>query len=371
MSATGYRAEADTLDAAVLNAIATWHRADALLREQAFNALALRIFAHQIRHNMPYARYCASLGISATTMPADWRQIPPVPVSAFKDAQLTTFPPKTAALHFETSGTSLGRAGHHYMENAKLYRAALLAAFDRAMLSDRAQVRFFNVLAHPDEKPQSSLSYMMEAVTAQRGDGHDGWYLRADRLDVDVFITDLRSAVSDVVPVCIAGTAFGLLNLLDELEERGQRFTLPAHSCIMETGGFKGRGRQVERSEFYGLLCDRFRIDEPAIVAEYGMTELTSQYYDSPESRRKAQRVKVGPPWVRSRIVDSLGRDVSPGTQGILLHIDLANRSSAIAIATDDVAYEHGPGFVLCGRSSDAELRGCSLDAEELWSRVR
>ncbi len=101
------------------------------------------------------------------------------------------------------------------------------------------------------------------------------------------------------------------------------------------------------------------------------MTELTSQYYDSIESRRDAERVKVSPPWLRWRIVDPRGRDVTAGAKGTLVHVDLANRSSAIAIATDDVAYQSGGGFVMCGRSSDAELRGCSLDAEELWSSVR
>jgi len=339
--------------------------------ETTFNSLALQIFAHQLRHNAPYARFCASLGVGPDAMPARWEDIPAVPVSAFKDATLTTFEPGTAELQFETSGTTQRRAGVHFMENAALYRASLLAAFDRAMLPDCARLRYLNVVPSSNEKPRSSLAYMLDVITSARGDGLGGWYVHGDQLAVDEFVHDTHAAISDGIGVCITGTAFGLLNLLDALSARNESFELPPRSRMMETGGFKGRTREIERRQFYRLLSERFGIEEPAITAEYGMTELSSQCYDSLESRSSAQRIKVSPPWLRSRVVDPVGKTIQGEQSGALVHVDLANRSSVLAIATDDLASAARDGFLLHGRLESAGLRGCSLDAEDLWSSVR
>ncbi|MBV9737386.1 MAG: hypothetical protein JO177_04375 [Candidatus Eremiobacteraeota bacterium] len=366
-----YRAEASELDAEIVEAIAACRSAGRMMPESEFNSLALRILAHQLAYNAPYARFCASLGVTPQNLPRRWDEIPPVPVSAFKDAILTTFPPQNAELHFETSGTTRTRCGTHLMENAQLYRASLLAGFDDAILDDRAKLRYFNVLPRFEEAPRSSLAYMLDVVTKARGDGSDGWYVHGEQVASELFVADLHLAIADYVPVCITGTAFGLLNLIDALDECNERFVLPSRSRIMETGGFKGRTREIQRSEFYRLLCERFRIDDSAIVAEYGMTELASQAYDSKASRNSQERIKISPPWMRSRVVDVNGHTVGAGALGALVHVDLANRSSVIAVATDDVGYHAGEGFVLRGRADDAELRGCSLDAEELWSRVR
>ena len=139
----------------------------------------------------------------------------------------------------------------------------------------------------------------------------------------------------------------------------------------METGGFKGRSRAVERDELYASLSARLGIPTRDIVAEYGMTELTSQYYDTHGSRSSIQRVKSSPPWLRALVVDAEGRSLAHGEVGYLRHIDLANRSSVIAVQTEDRGYLTETGFVLLGRDLDAPLRGCSLDAEELISRRR
>ena len=100
------------------------------------------------------------------------------------------------------------------------------------------------------------------------------------------------------------------------------------------------------------------------------MTELLSQFYDSPESRASRTRVKVAPPWLRTLVVDAAGREVPAGEVGFLRHVDLGNRSSVVAIDTEDRGYRvttgAGEGFVLLGRDLDAPARGCSLDAEDL-----
>ncbi len=123
-----YETEARELDAEILAAIDAWNTEGRSLDDAAFNVLALRIFAHQLRYNAPYARYCEQLGITLEAMPASWEAIPGVPAAAFKEAALATFDPARAALAFETSGTTRGTPGRHYMETAALYDASLLAA---------------------------------------------------------------------------------------------------------------------------------------------------------------------------------------------------------------------------------------------------
>ncbi|HMD02000.1 MAG TPA: hypothetical protein VKG44_03440, partial [Candidatus Baltobacteraceae bacterium] len=96
---------------------------------------------------------------------------------------------------------------------------------------------------------------------------------------------------------------------------------------------------------------------------------LLSQYYDAPESRSSEIRIKVAPPWLRTTLVDAQGCEVPEGGEGYLRHVDLANRSSAVAVETEDRGYRCGAGIVLLGRANDAPARGCSLDAEDLIAR--
>lgn len=361
-----YAEESESLDADLLRVITAWHKNGTELAEDDFNHLALRVFAYQLRYNAPYARYCEWLGVTPERLPLRWDAIPAVPTAAFKETTLATFDPARAALAFETSGTTQGRGGVHYMEKRALYDAALLAGFDRALLGDNAPLRYFNIVPNPGERPQSSLGYMMAMVSKERGDQHTGWYVSGEELLVHALIEDLRAAIAEGVPVCIAGTAFGFVNLLDAFAKDDVHFTLPAGSRIMETGGFKGRSRIVTREELYGKLGARLGIEPTSIVAEYGMTELTSQYYDDAASRSHHHRVKCGPPWLRARIVDVAGKTEQDGVVGTIVHLDLANRSSVLAVATEDLGSRVPGGFVLLGRDEGAELRGCSLDAEDL-----
>jgi hypothetical protein len=351
----------NTLDRRILDAIAS-----AAIDEETFNRLAIDIFAYQLEYNAPYAAYAQMFGSSQQRLPATWREIPAIPTAAFKEATLCTFPRENASLHFVTSGTTQGTGGHHYLDTAALYDASLLAGFDRFMLADGAALRYFNLVPDPRERPTSSLGYMMHRVAGERGDGRDGWYLHGEELDVERFIFDLQNACNDGAAVCLAGTAFAFVALIDALGERGRAFVAPAGSRIMETGGFKGRSRHLEREALYVELSRRFGIATDAIVAEYGMTELCAQYYDTPASRANRTRIKGNPPWIRALIVDGDGREVPAGTVGALRHIDLSNRSSVVAIETEDLGYACDDGFVLLGRESGAELRGCSLDAEDL-----
>jgi len=357
-----YRDEASALDARILSAIAAF-----ALDEPDFERLACDIFAHQFRWNEPYAAYARARGVTAETLPTRAIDIPAVPAAAFKEAHLATS--ADVAAWFETSGTTVGVGGRHYLESTALYDAALLAAFDRALLADGVRLRYLLLVPDVRERPHSSLGYMMDRVAGERGDGKDGRFVQGDAFDFDGFMGAARAALVDRVPVCIAATAFSLLTLCDELALRDLVLELPIGSRIMETGGFKGRTRVVERAELYAHAVDRLGIPPSAIVAEYGMTELCSQYYDSNASRRTLDRRKVAPPWLRPIVVDPSGAPVPAGIVGAIRHIDCANRSSVVAIETEDLGALMPGGLVLIGRERGAELRGCSLDAEDLAAR--
>ncbi len=370
--------EAYELDRTILALIAAWARGEEGCDDARFDALARSICAYQLATNAPYARFAAAQGITPERLPRTRAEIPAVPASAFKDATLATFDVRRAELEFHTSGTSGAASGRHYFERAALYDASLSAAFDRFMLADGAKLRYLNLVPNARFRPHSSLGYMMGFVSVLRGDGKTQWFLNDEApqgtslaLDLAGFARALEGACAEGLPVCIATTAFAAVALVEGLEERGLAFAAPAGSRIMETGGFKGRSRVVERRELYGRLSARLGIPETSIVAEYGMTELASQYYDAPDSRGPGPRVKIAPPWLRTLVVDHEGREVARGTAGFLRHVDLANRSSVLAIDTEDRGYALGQGIVLLGRDSDAPSRGCSLDAEDLLGRTR
>jgi len=356
---TRYADEAEALDAEILHAIDSRSVPD-------FNDLALRIFAHQLRYNEPYARYCDAAGVRLDSLPASWKEIPPVPAFAFKEAALCTFDPRRAELVFETSGTTLGLGGRHYMESSKLYEAALLAGFGDAVASrsDRP-LRYVLLVANPAQQPSSSLGYMMAKVAASFGDGRETWCVDESVLRADRFAAAIADAAAANAPVCVAATAFVLVQLFDELTRNGRPCaSLPPGSIVMETGGFKGKTRTLHREALYRDIVRWFAIEQDAIVGEYGMTELSSQYYDD------AQRIKRAPPWLRPRIVAANGDEVPTGTAGAIIHVDLANRSSCVAVQTEDVGIAaDDDGVILIGRETHGDPRGCSLDAEALSTR--
>jgi hypothetical protein len=360
-----YAQEAAALDANILGVIARYGRAEACPE---FEALALEIFAHQLRYNGPYAQYCAAFGVTLERLPESWEDIPAIPTAAYKEAALCTFDPASAQLTFRTSGTTVGTSGSHYMETPALYDAALLAGFARVFSTQNRATRYMLLVPNPAERPHSSLGYMMREAARAFSETPACWLLDGDELRVDAFVEQTRAAQIAGTPVLLASTAFALVQLLDALRERGiESLPLPPGSSLMETGGFKGRTRVVERGTLYRELAQMFALVPEQIVAEYGMTELTSQYYDVTFPADFGQaRVKRSGPWLRPRVVGADGKTLPKGVVGALVHVDLANRSSCVAVQTEDLGVEVDGGLVLIGREQGAELRGCSLDAESL-----
>jgi hypothetical protein len=356
-----YQDESQALDAEISAVIEAWHRRGACLGEAAFNDLALRLFAYQFRYNQPYARYCLAVGV---TEPRSWEEIPAVPAGAFREATLTTGNPAASALIFETSGTTAGVSGRHFLETPALYDAALLAGFDRFVLPDGIRRRYLNLVPNPADRPHSSLGYMMARIAQKRGVAATGWYLSDTELRFEAFLMETRAAIAQAQPVCIAATSFALVHVLDAMNEQATRLPLPVGSCIVHTGGFKGRSRTVEPTELEARICDSFGVGADTIVAEYGMTELSSQYY-----RLGSRSEFEAPPWLRTRVVGPERLTLQNGVAGSLIHVDLANRSSCIAIQTEDLGMRAEGGLRLIGRARESALRGCSLDAERVTTR--
>jgi hypothetical protein len=147
----------------------------------------------------------------------------------------------------------------------------------------------------------------------------------------------------------------------------------------MDTGGDKGRSREYAKDELYALVTERLGVPQSHIVNMYGMTEHGTQFLDAVlrdhlrHPHREGVRYKVVPPWARTRIVDPETLvDRPPGEPGLLLHVDLINRASALSVLSEDIGYAtNGEGFELRGRAQGSEARGCSIALDELIEAVR
>jgi hypothetical protein len=342
-----------------------WRRGDAR-----FEALARDLFAFQFARCAPYRRFCVSRGRTPDTV-ASWREIPAVPTGAFKELALRSFPPQREIHVFRSSGTSTDVRGELHLDTLALYEASLLPSFRRGVLPDLepdARARIL-VLAPPrSEAPDSSLSYMFERVVAALGDAGSGFHVRRAELTLPQLLAAFARAREDAAPVALCGTAFAFVHLLDALEARGGAQALPPGSRAMETGGFKGRSRELPQGELYAAIERNLGIPRGRIVNQYGMCELGSQFYDSVLLDPAGPRRKLAPPWTRVRIVDpETGADAAPGAAGVIHVCDLANTGSVLAIQTADLGRAIGAdGFEVLGREPGAEARGCSIAADAM-----
>jgi hypothetical protein len=196
------------------------------------------------------------------------------------------------------------------------------------------------------------------------------YFIKKNCLLFDSFKKTLEKFILEGRPVILLGTAFAFVHFLDHAVQKKWKFLLPPGSRIMETGGYKGKSREMSKSALYEFMEKILSVPRNYIINEYGMTEMGSQFYDniliSARSGVKKPVFKIIPPWVRTRILNPLTLEKqSPGEIGILQHYDLANRSSVMALLTEDLGIKTDEGFEILGRAPQAEPRGCSIGAEE------
>ncbi len=339
--------------------------------EEEFNQWALELFALQFAANPVYRRFCSARGVTPAGV-EDWRQIPAISVSAFKEGDLTSLPEAVRARVFHSSGTTGQRHSRHFHDANSLavYEASLQGWFAPHLLPEgataSARMGMLALTPTPEAAPHSSLVHML-ATLGQGGGaeflgeagGENGWSLDGAKVLAAV---EARAVAG---PVMLLGTAFNFVHWLDFLTERGVRLELPAGSRIMETGGYKGRSRIVPKEELHDWMTQRLGVGPQWIIREYGMSELSSQGYDGVAGRAQSRgRQFAFPPWARVQVVSpETGREVAEGETGLLRIYDLANLRSVMAVQTEDLGVRRGGEFELLGRAELAEPRGCSLQS--------
>lgn len=347
------------------------------LSEDEFDLMARAIFAHQHRFVPAYRRFCELQGVGAPADVPSWREIPPVPAGAFKVGRWAAFPEEAEAATFQTSGTTTDTPGVHRFETLGLMNAAILPAARRFLLPDREAIRFLFLSPSPAAAPRSSLVHMFAVFREALGAPGSRFLLdgRGGAVAADDVAGALDAAARSGEPVLVAGPTIGFARALEALGV--EAWALPEGSRVMLTGGAKGLRGAADPEALAEAIASRLGIPISRQVQEYGMTELSSQYYDErlraalglpTETGGGAGSAFVEPPWVRVRVIDPRsGAEFPTGEIGALVHVDLANRGSAVAIQTSDLGVRLGPrAFALRGREPGAEARGCSLVAD-LW----
>lgn len=336
--------------------------------EKAFERAALGLFEFQKERNPVYAAYCRQNGAAD---PRRWRDIPALPVSAFKFHRVACFPKSRTTRTFMTSGTTRGglRGRHEYAELGT-YDATVRSLFREYVLPDlpgNGKIDVIFMVQPSVERPESSLGYMGDRVRRFFGRGKAFYALDRGGLKAEALTRQLKRAERAGRPVLIFTTTFALADVLEHLDARGLRIRMPQGSRILETGGYKGRRTEVARPELVRRVHEQLGIPAVRVVNEYGMTELTSQFYDRSLVTGRATSVKGIAPWMRVLIVDPVtGRPVARGKRGLIRVIDLANRGSCLAVQTEDEGRIVPGGFEVLGRRKGADLRGCSLTFEEM-----
>lgn len=356
-------AESDALHARALAFVHAFERCGP--PPEPFDALAVDLARFQARHVTGYARLCAARGVDPQRIHRAG-QAPAVPTDAFKVAAVFAFPAEQACVTFRTSGTTVGARGAHPMRVRSTYDAAALA-FGRAMLAADLEAPVPVLVLGPSaqQATDSSLAHMCATFARAWGDG--AWLLRDGELDVQGLQQRVRE-LDGGRPIVVLATSLALAHLVD----LAVSIPLPAGSRVMQTGGFKGRKREVDAAELRRSVARLFALDERQVVGEYGMTELSSQFWEGTLSRQATSPgVYLEPPWARVVPVhpDTL-EPVARGEIGIARIEDLANVDSAFAVLAADMVRRVDAGFELLGRAPGAAPRGCSIAVDEMLGGV-
>ncbi|WP_340064473.1 acyl transferase [Ascidiimonas aurantiaca] len=310
-----------------------------------FETLALEVFNYQYTHNPVYQNFCSYLKVHPQNVQS-LKQIPFLPIQFFKSHKIISGS-RPAEKIFTSSGTTGSTVSKHFVTYLDLYIKSFQTAF-RQFYGPAQQYVILALLPSYLERDGSSLIYMTQHLIESSGHKESGFYLH----DLHSLHSLLRDLESKNVKTLLLGVTFALLDF-------AEKYPMPLkNTFIMETGGMKGRRKEMIRDEVHKILCNAFKV--PEIHSEYGMTELLSQAYS------KGKGVFRCPPWMKVLTRDTedpLSFQTSGRTGGINV-IDLANIYSCSFIATQDLGkvYEDG-SFEILGRFDHSDIRGCNLMA--------
>ena len=316
-------------------------------RSEDFESLTLDLFHLQYRQNHLYKSFVNALKVDPESVD-NVASIPFIPVSFFKNHDITTgsFSPEVI---FESSGTTQTGNSRHLVKSVDLYRKSFTLAFE--LFYGRARDWcIVGLLPSYLERKNSSLVLMVNDLIQMSGDPGSGFYLYDHERLVDL----LRKNEAAAKKTMLIGVTFALLDLAEKYKLKLR------HTVVMETGGMKGRRKEITRTEVHQLLQSSWRLD--SVHSEYGMTELLSQAYSAGDGILRC------PPWMKVVLRDeddplTLRAANSKKTEsGLINVIDLANIYSCAFIATDDIGKLHVDGsFEVIGRMDSSDVRGCSL----------
>lgn len=325
-----------------------------------FDDLAVDVFAWQRARNPALDGVARALRGDDPPHTAD--DVPAIPTDVFKVARVACFAPEREVRAFLTSGTTREARGRHAFADTALYTRGSLSAAARWLLP-ASRYRCVMLAQPEDEAPTSSLSFML-ARFAERWQrpGAQSFYVRGATLDGPGVTAAVREARAEGLPVAMLGTTYAFVHIADALAAQGERLALPPGSVVMPTGGTKGRAREITDAALMDLLTARLDVGRAQVVAEYGMTELSSQAWEVAPGRFRA------PPWMAVSAVDpeTLARK-GIGELGLLRAHDLLNLGSAAAVLTSDLGSVNEDGtFSVLGRAPGATPRGCARAMDAL-----
>ncbi len=307
-----------------------------------FESTALRIFDFQYNNNPVYRQFCIHLGTPKNVSLLS--EIPYLPIEFFKSKKVLVGN-KNVARHFTSSGTTGNQHSTHYVVDLQMYQQSFQKGFEH-FYGNISNYCLLALLPSYLERQGSSLIYMVDDLIKKSGHPESGFYLD----DLDSLAQRLGRLDKGGTRIILIGVSFALLELVEKYS-----FNLQ-NTIIMETGGMKGRRKELVREALHILLRAGFGVDH--IHSEYGMTELLSQAYSQEKGIFRT------PPWmsVSSRDTEDPLTGQNFGRTGGINVIDLANLNSCSFIATQDLGkvYEDG-SFEVLGRFDQSDIRGCNL----------
>jgi phenylacetate-coenzyme A ligase PaaK-like adenylate-forming protein len=312
--------------------------------EDSFVAAALAVFNYQATENPVYKRYLATLKIDASSIKT-LAAIPFLPVGFFKTHEIITGNTSPGTVIFSSSGTTGMTQSKHYVNDVSLYEKSYLKAF-RIFYGDITDYSVLALLPSYLEREGSSLIYMVDDLIKKSNHSESSFYLD----DLDQLILTLEKLEQQKQKSILIGVTYALLDLI------GKRNFKLKYTIIMETGGMKGKRKEMVREELHDVLCKGFGVDK--IHSEYGMTELLSQAYS------KGDGIFECPPWMKIMIrdVNDPFTFIGDNKSGGINIIDLANINSCAFISTQDLGKTFNNGtFEVLGRFDNSDVRGCNL----------
>lgn len=310
---------------------------------QQLETTSLEFFRYQAEHNPVYRAYIRNLGVD----PEKIRKIidiPFLPVECFASFPLLTGK-GTIKAEFTSSGTTGVKRSRHCIYDLSIYEESFSRTFE-SHYGDLKDLCILALLPGYLERKESSLIYMVDALIRQTGHPNSGFYLDNFH-DLKEMLIQLEKQGQQIL---LFGVSFALLDF-------AEFFNSPiTNTIVMETGGMKGRRKEITRNELHHRLCEKFGVSE--IHSEYGMTEILSQAYS------RGRGIFHTPPWMKVLIRDPYDPfDYLPaGRTGGINIIDLANIHSVSFVETQDLGKLHeDDGFEVLGRFDHSDIRGCNL----------